>query len=90
MEKRIKLGTPWYKSNTPRRLFVVVVVVVAVVVLWLWSCSLAITSSGRVGLCFVWFYVQEHPKAHLQFIAKAYTCNTHSHCVKNLFEKSIN
>ena len=26
----------------------------------LWHCSLAITSTARVGL---WFYVQEHPKA---------------------------
>ena len=29
-----------------------------------WPCSLAITSTGQVGLCvFLWFYVQEHPKA---------------------------
>ena len=39
---------------------------------------------------FLWFYVEKHPKACRQFIAKAYTCNTHSHCIKNLFEKSIN
>ena len=26
----------------------------------LWLCSLAIASTGRMGL---WFYVQEHPKA---------------------------
>ena len=24
---------------------------------------LAITSTGRLGLCFLWFYVREHPKA---------------------------
>ena len=29
----------------------------------LWPCSLAITSNRRVGLLFLWFYVQEHPKA---------------------------
>ena len=29
----------------------------------LWPCSLAITSTGRLGLWFLWFYVQEHPKA---------------------------
>ena len=29
----------------------------------LWPCSLAITSTGRVGLWFCGSYVQEHPKA---------------------------
>ena len=28
----------------------------------LWPCPLAITSIGRVRLCFLRFYVQEHPK----------------------------
>ena len=30
--------------------------------MFLWPCSLA-TSTGRVGLCFLWFYVKELPKA---------------------------
>ena len=34
----------------------------------LWPCSLAITSTGRVGLWFLWFYVQEHPKAQAAFV----------------------
>ena len=29
----------------------------------LWPCSLAITSTGWVSLWFLWFYVQEYPKA---------------------------
>ena len=31
----------------------------------LWLCSLAITSTGQVGLCFLWFYDQEHMKSQL-------------------------
>ena len=34
-------------------------------IIWLWPCCLAITSTGRVGLRFLWFYVQEHRKAQL-------------------------
>ena len=34
----------------------------------LWPCFLAITSTGRVIYSFVWFYVQEHPKAQPEVV----------------------
>ena len=58
MKKRIKLGTPGYRSNSPRRLFFCCCLMFVVVFLGYnqyWS-------SGFIF--FLWFYVQEHPKAH--------------------------
>ena len=48
---RIKPGAPWFTRHMlPETQFSC-----------LWPCSLAITSTGRMG--FLWFNVQEHPEA---------------------------
>ena len=42
------------KSPTPRRLKII---------FFLWPCSLTVPVLAWLGLCFLWFYVQELPKA---------------------------